>query len=96
MIHRYYDDVLLLGLLPRIEGFTSPVFGLCGPLPPERGLGTPLSSLIRGLQETRGLSRLLGAFAGVEVVLVILGLLTCLNSPLLLVKASSSISESPA
>lgn len=92
---RYYDvELVLLGLFPRMEGFTSPVFGLCGPLPP--GLGTPLSSLIRGLKETRGLSRLLGAFAGVEVVLVILGLLTCLNSPLLRVKASSSISASPA
>lgn len=36
-----------------------------------------------------------GAFAGVEVELVILGLFVCLNSPRLLVMTSSKISLSP-
>lgn len=87
--------MLLLGLLPRIEEDPG-VLGLFGPLPPERGLGSPLSSLTRGLKEECGLSRILGAFPGVEVELVILGLLTCLNSPRLLVITSSNISASPA
>ncbi|KAK7859368.1 hypothetical protein CFP56_006891 [Quercus suber] len=98
-----YFGSVLRGLFPKLDDFPSlfgvcdcGVLGLCGPLPLDRGLSSPFSSPTRGLYEARGHLKLLGSFDGVAVELVILGLLTCLNSPRLLVITSSKISPSSA
>lgn len=91
-----YFVVVFRGLFPKLDSLTSPPLGLFCPLPPDRGLGSPFSSPTRGLWEGRGLSPIIGAFAGVELVLVTFGLLVCLNSPRLLVITSSKISLSSA
>ncbi|OAY66021.1 hypothetical protein ACMD2_04869 [Ananas comosus] len=81
---------------PNFDGRISPVRGLMGPpLPPDRGLISCLSSLIRGLyafSEKRGLLRPLKSMVGVPLELVIFGLFMCLISPWLLVTMSSRIS----